>query len=318
MRVMERIVFLDRKTLRAELPVPRFAHQWKEYELTRAADVAERLIDATMAITNKVPLREATLKGLRSLRLIAVAATGVDGVDLDYCRANGIAVCNIPNYTRNSVPEHVFMGLLALRRNLFNLRSAMRGGAWPKSDMFTVLDFPLHGIAGTTMGIIGYGALGKEVEKRALAFGMKVLIAERKHAETLREGRTPFKDVLQQSDVITLHCPLAADTRNLIGSMELTQMKPHTILINVARGGLVDETALAQALRSKLLGGAFIDVLRDEPPPADHPLLTLDLSNLLITPHVGWASGEALRTLADSLINNLEAFVAGIPKNLVT
>ncbi len=314
---MERIVFLDRKTYRIEFPVPRFAHQWKDYDLTRPAEIAERIHDATIVITNKVQLREVALKSAPALRLIAVAATGVDCVDLNYCRQNNIAVCNVPHYTRNSVPEHVFMGLLALRRNLFNIRSAMCAGAWPKSDMFTVLDYPLHGIAGTTLGLIGYGTLGKEVEKRALAFGMKILIAERKHADTIRAGRTSFETVLKESDVISLHCPLSAETRHLIGSTELTKMKPHTILINLARGGIVDEDALAQALRTKLLGGAFLDVLRDEPPPANHPLLNLDLPNLLITPHLAWASGEALRTMADTVVNNLEAFVAGIPKNLV-
>jgi glycerate dehydrogenase len=315
---MERIVFLDRRTLRVSLRPPRIKHQWQEYDNTPREKVRERLEDATIAITNKVLLREQDLHDLRSLRFIAVAATGVDCVDLDYCRQHKIAVSNIPHYTRHSVPEHVFALILALKRSLIPYHLAVRNGRWQRSEDFFFLDYPIQALHGTTLGIIGYGELGQAVEKIGQAFGMEVLIAERKHALEIRPGRVPFKDVLHRSDVITLHTPLSADTRNLIGSTELTAMQSHTLLINVARGGLVDELALAHALRTRLIGGAAVDVLNEEPPKADNPLLELDLPNLIVTPHVGWASEEALKIMAEQLIDNIESFVSGSPKNLVS
>jgi glycerate dehydrogenase len=315
---VERIVFLDRKTCPVPFKIPRFLHQWQDHELTPKSEIAERLRDATIAITNKVPLRANDLIPLRSLRCIAVAATGVDIVDLAYCRENNITVCNVPAYTLHSVPEHVFMMILALRRNLFNYRRAVQAGMWQKSPMFTLMDYSIQGLAGSTLGIIGYGKLGQEVEKIGKAFGMDVLIAERKHADEVRPGRRPFNEVLGRSDVITLHAPLTAETRQLIGSTELTRMKETALLINTARGGLVDELALAHALRSKLLGGAALDVLSEEPPSDGHPLIGLDLPHLLITPHIGWASQDSLRLLADEIVSNIEAFVAGYPKNVVS
>ncbi|OGR93532.1 MAG: glycerate dehydrogenase [Elusimicrobia bacterium RIFCSPLOWO2_01_FULL_59_12] len=314
---MERIVFLDRKTCRTALRPPRFPHQWQDHDTTAPEELADRLRDATIVITNKVPLRAPQINDLRGLRLIAVAATGVDVVDLDASRRLGIAVCNLPRYTLNSVPEHVFMLMLALQRNLFNYRKAVTSGLWAKSPIFSLLDYPIHDLAGSTLGIIGYGALGQEVEKRGRAFGMDILIAERKGASPVRSGRVPFEEVLRRSDIVTLHCPLTPDTRHLIGSHELTLMKPRALLINAARGGLIDESALANALQFGLLGGAAVDVLSQEPPAADHPLPALDLPRLIITPHIGWASEEAVRTLAEELISNLEAFVAGSPKNVV-
>jgi glycerate dehydrogenase len=313
---MERIVFLDRRTCKAPLRSPRMAHEWEDFDLTRPNEIAGRIASATIAITNKVPLREADLKSAPALRLIAVAATGVDIVDVEYCTKRGISVVNVPHYTGASVPEHVFMLILALRRNLTNYSAAVDSGLWARSPMFSVLDYPVHNIAGSTLGIIGYGELGKAVEKIGKAFGMNVLIAERKHAE-LRPGRTRFEDVLGSSDVVTLHAPLNPATRKLIGSAELTRMRPNALLINTARGGLVDELALAQALRSGLIAGAGLDVLSEEPPAGPNPLLELNLSNLLITPHIGWASEEAVSQLAEQLIENIEAFVAGAPRNVV-
>ncbi len=296
---------------------PRFKHEWREYDTTTPEKTVERLLDATIAITNKVPLKERELKPLRALRLIAVAATGVDVVDLDFCRANGITVSNIPHYTQRSVPELVFLLILALRRNLINYRTAVQSGLWSKSPTFSLLDYPMHDLAGSTLGIIGYGALGRAGEKIGQAFGMNVLIAERKHALEIRPGRVPFEEVLGRSDVVTLHTPLNAETRKLIGSAELTRMKATALLINTARGGLVDETALAHVLRSGLLAGAGLDVLSQEPPPADHPLLALNLPHLILTPHIGWATEESVSRLAEELIANIEAFVAGSPKNVV-
>jgi glycerate dehydrogenase len=316
---VERIVFLDRKTLRTTLKPPRFQHEWREYETTPPEKTTERLLDATIAITNKVRLTAHELKPLRALRLIAVAATGIDVIDLDYCRQNKITVCNVPHYATASVAELTFSMILALRRNIRNYRTAVKAGLWQKSPTFALLDYPTHEIAGSTLGIIGYGEIGRAVDERAKAFGMNVLIAERKHAATIREGRTPFPEVLVRCDVLTLHAPLCAETRKLIGSTELTRMKPTALLINTSRGGLVDEQALANALEMGLLAGAGVDVLSQEPPTDDNPLLARSaMPNLMITPHIGWASEEAVRRLADQLINNIECFVGNIPKNIVS
>ncbi|MGB7924528.1 MAG: D-2-hydroxyacid dehydrogenase [Pyrinomonadaceae bacterium] len=306
---MEKIVFLDRSTLKADIRPPAFAHDWTEYAETRPAEVVERLRGATIAITNKVRLREAELSRLPELKMIAVAATGVDIIDMEYCRAHGISVSNVRNYARHSVPEHVFMLTLALRRNLISYRADVQDGAWQRATQFCLLDHDTRDLHQSTMGIIGYGALGQAVEKLALAFGMRVLISEHKGARRLRAGRTSFDETLSASDIISLHCPLTDETRLMIGMKELEKMKRHALLINTARGGLVDEEALAQGLRSGLIAGAGFDVLSVEPPRDGlNPLLALRLPNFILTPHVAWASREAMQALADQLIDNIEEF----------
>lgn len=313
---MERIVFLDRGALIADVRRPSFAHEWHEYGASEPGEVVERLRDATIAITNKVPLRAGDLRQLPQLKFIAVAATGMDNVDLDYCRAHGIGVANVRDYSVHSLPEHVMMMILALRRNLINYREDLRRGAWQRSPHFCLLDHPIHDLDRSMLGIIGYGTLGRGVEKLARAFGMKTLIAERKGAPVTRDGRTPFAEILRASDVVTLHTPLNAETRHLIGAEELAMMSRSALLINCARGGLVDEAALAAALREGRIAGAGVDVLSREPPRASHngggnPLLDPDLPNLILTPHVAWASREAMQTLADQLTANLEEAVTG-------
>jgi glycerate dehydrogenase len=315
---MERIVFLDRDTLVANVRRPAFAHDWQEYAETSAGEVVERLEAATIAITNKVPLRESVVARLPALRFIAVSATGVDIVDLDACRRLGIAVANVRNYAPHSVPEHVFALILALRRNLFSYRAKIQSGAWQRANTFCLLDYPIRELHESTLGIVGHGALGHAVEKLALAFGMRVLISEHKDAHIVRPGRKSFEDVLRSSDILTLHCPLTPATRNLIDTEELRKMQPHALLINTARGGLVNETALADALKSGSIAGAGFDVLSVEPPREGNPLLDLNLPNFILTPHIAWASREAMQTLADQLISNIEAFVEGRPQNLVT
>ena len=305
---MEKIVFLDRSTLQADLRRPSFAHEWIDYAETRPREVVERLKDATIAITNKVPLREAELSRLPDLKLIAVAATGLDIIDLEYARARGITVSNVRNYARHAVPEHVFMLVLALRRNLLGYREDILGGAWQRSTQFCLLNRDIHDLHGSTMGIIGYGALGQAVEKLALAFGMRVLISEHKDASTIRSGRTSFAETLRASDILSLHCPLTEATRHMIGAAEMQKMKPHALLINTARGGLVDEQALAEGLQSGLIAGAGFDVLSHEPPREGNPLLNLNLPNFILTPHVAWASREAMQALADQLVDNIEEF----------
>ena len=314
---MHRIVFLDRETLRADVRRPRFEHEWVEHAATRGDEVVERLRGADIAVTNKVPLREAALAQLPALKLIAVAATGHNVVDVECCRRRGVAVANVPAYANRSVPEHVFALVLALRRKIVEYQRDVRGGAWQRARQFCLLNRPISELCGSTLGIVGYGELGRGVERIARGFGMRVLVAEHKGARVTRAGRVPFDEVLRASDVLTLHVPLTDETRNMIGVGDLAAMKSSALLINTARGGVVDEAALAEALRAGTIGGAGVDVLTEEPPRAGNPLLADDLPNLIVTPHVAWASAEAMQALADQLIDNIEAFVRGEPKNLV-
>ena len=277
----------------------------------------ERLNGATIAICNKVQLRGDALSQLPKLQLIGVAATGVDNVDLAYCRSHNIAVCNTRGYAVNSLPEHALMLMLALRRNLIAYRADIKAGRWHEARQFCLLDHPIADLKGSTLGVVGFGTLGRSMAQLGRAIGMEVIVAERKNAPAVRPDRVSFADVLRVSDVISLHCPLTEETKNLIGADELQQMKPGAILINTARGGLIDDRSLLDALQSGRLAGAGIDVLRNEPPREGNPLLDLDLPNLIVTPHNAWASRQAMQTLADQLIDNLEGFVAGEPQNLV-
>ncbi len=312
--VQHAIVFLDRELVGANVRKPDFPHSYKEYQSTwTPEEIVDRLKDATIAIINKVPMRADTLKQLPKLKLIAVAATGTDVVDKAYCKANGITVVNIRNYAFNTVPEHVLALMFALRRNLPAYIEDVRNGRWGKVDQFCFFDHPIRDIAGSTMGIVGYGAIGKEVGKRAEALGMRVL----PYDVMPQPGLVDFDTLLTESDVITLHMPLTPGTKNMFGAAELKKMKPTAILINTARGGLVDEAALAEALKAGTIAGAGFDVLTKEPPKEGNILLDLKLPNLIVTPHVAWASVEAMQILADQLIDNVEAFVAGKPQNVV-
>jgi glycerate dehydrogenase len=312
--VQHAIVFLDRESVDAKVRKPNFPHSYREYQSTWSpGDVVERLKDATIAIINKVPMRAETLKQLPKLKLIAVAATGTDVVDKAYCKQNGIAVVNIRNYAFNTVPEHVLALMFALRRNLPAYIDDVRAGRWNKSQQFCFFDHPIRDIAGSTIGIVGYGAIGREVGKRAAALGMRVL----PYDVVPQSSLVDFETLVKESDVITLHMPLTPETKNMFGAKQLKMMKPTAILINTARGGLVDEAALAEALKNGTIAGAGFDVLTVEPPKDGNILLDLKLPNLIITPHVAWASQEAMQILADQLIDNVEAFVAGKPQNLV-
>ena len=311
------IVFLERNTFNVPFRKPAFDHEWIEFGETSPGEVVDRLDRATIAICNKVALRAEALSQLPDLRLIAVAATGVDNVDLEFCRSHNIAVCNTRGYAVNSLPEHALMLMLALRRNLVAYRDDVKNGHWHEARQFCLLEHPIADLKGSTLGIVGFGTLGKSMAQLGRAIGMDVVVAERKNATTVREGRVPFEELLQRSDVISLHCPLTEETKNLIGAGELGQMKRSCVLINTARGGLIDDHALLTALREGRIAGAGIDVLRNEPPREGNPLLDFDLPNLIVTPHNAWASRQAMQTLADQLIDNLEAFVRGEPRNLV-
>lgn len=307
------IVFLDRETLSATLRQPAFPHRYVEHAATRPDQVVERLKDATIAIVNKVPLEAAALARLPRLRLIAVAATGTNNVDKEFCRQHGITVVNIREYAFNTVPEHVLALMFALRRSLIAYRDDVRRGAWQRARQFCFISHPIRDLAGSTIGIVGFGAIGRAVARRAEALGMRVLATDM----VAQPGLVDLATLLRESDVVTLHVPLTRTTRNMIGAAELALMRPDSILINTARGGLVDEHALARALREGRIAGAGIDVLTVEPPRDGNVLLELDLPNLIVTPHIAWASREAIQVLADQLVDNLEAFAAGTPKNVV-
>ena len=315
--MVEHVVFLERGAIEATVRRPSFAHTWAEHDRVAAAEVAALLGGATIAIINKAPLPGAILPQLDRLRLVAVSATGTDNIDVAACRARGIVVSNIRNYAAHTVPEHAFALILALRRSLVAYRDDVARGLWHKSEQFCLSGHPIRDLHGSTIGIFGEGAIGQGVAQIARGFGMRVLFAD--HAPPKADGVqfTHVDTVLRESDVITLHLPLAPQTRNLIGARELASMKPGALLINTARGGLVDERALADALRKGSIGGAGFDVLSVEPPRAGNPLLELDIPNLIVTPHVAWSSREAMQALADQLIDNVEAFVQGAPRNVV-
>jgi glycerate dehydrogenase len=314
----QRIVFLDRQSLIAEMRLPSFAHDWVDHDQTSPQDVVARIRDASIVVSNKVRLPGEILAQAPSVKMIAVAATGTDIVDLPYCREHGIVVSNIRGYAVHTLPEHVFMMMLALRRNLLGWREDVRAGLWQQADQFCLFTRPINDLYGSTLGLVGYGTLGNRVKKLAEAFGMQVLVSEHKGAATTREGHTPFDTVLREADAISLHTPLTPQTRHMIGAREFALMKPSAILINTARGNLVDEAALLEALTSGRIAGAGFDVLSVEPPREGNPLLELELPNFILTPHVAWSSREAMQTLADQLVDNIEAFVAGAPNNVVT
>lgn len=312
-----RIVFLERESIRGTFRQPDFPHDYDEYPLSAAEDVTARVREASIVITNKVVLRGELLATLPKLKMIACAATGTDNVDLAWCREHGIVVSNIRGYAVNTVPEHVIALAMALRRNLLAYRRDVRDGQWQRSPNFCFFDHPIRDLHGATLGLIGRGSLGEGVARLAEAFGMRVLWAGRKGAEKVGPGRTAFAELLRQSDVVSLHCPLNDATRGLIGEAELRLMKPEAILINTARGGIVDEAALVRALKENWIGGAGFDVLSKEPPREGNPLLELDQPNFILTPHVAWASAGAMQALLDQLTGNLEAFARGEPRNRV-
>ncbi|MGY3238517.1 glycerate dehydrogenase [Bradyrhizobium sp. USDA 4472] len=317
---LAKIVFLDRDTMPSQVNLRPFAfpHDLREFSATKPDEIGDRVADAHIIITNKVPLSAATVARARNLKLVAVAATGTDIVDLSACAARDITVSNIRNYATNTVPEHTFALLLALRRSLVAYRDSVRSGRWSASGQFCYFDHPIRDLAGSVLGIIGDGALGRAVADIGRAFGMRVLFSSYKGISGMGPLYTPFEDVLRMSDVITLHAPLTSATRNMIAAPEFALMDRRPLLINTARGGLVDEAALAEALRCGHIAGAGFDVATVEPPPDDHPLVRLtDLPNFILTPHVAWASREAVQSLADQLVDNIEAFWSGRLKNVV-
>ncbi|MGU7769133.1 D-2-hydroxyacid dehydrogenase [Burkholderia sp. MR1-5-21] len=315
------IVFLDRATLSPHTvlkPFP-FPHELRTFERSAPSDVAARIRDADVVIVNKVRLDAAALAGATRLRLVAIAATGTDNVDLHACAARGIVVSNIRGYAARTVPEHTFALIFALRRSLVAYRDAVRAGRWLDSGQFCFFDFPIRDLAGSTLGIVGDGVLGRAVAGIARALDMRVLFAAHGAHTDPQAGYAPLDTLLQQCDVLSLHCPLTPATRHLVDAAAFARMARRPLVINTARGGLVDEAALVDALRSGQIAGAGFDVVTEEPLPAAHPFhAILSHPGFILTPHVGWASDEAMQALADQLVDNVAAFHDGAPSNVVT
>ena len=304
-------VFLDLASIdRGDLELTRLRSacaSWDLHLATGAGRVAERIRTARVVVTNKVVLDEALIRNAASLRLVCVAATGTDNVDLDAAAALRIEVRNVPGYATPSVVQHVFALILGHFTRLADNRASVARGDWSRSPQFCLLEHPSEEVAGRSLGIIGLGELGGSVARVARCLGMEVLVARRPGGDS-RPGRLPLMELLPQVDVLSLHCPLTPETRHLIGPAELARMKPDALLVNTARGGLIDEEALATALRAGRIGGAALDVLSQEPPPPDHLLLASDIPNLTLTPHVAWASRAARQRLLDAVAANIQDF----------
>lgn len=321
MKHSKRAVFLDHASLDlGDLDLQPLRQAFGELVLhpgSQPYEVAQRLQGAQVAISNKVPLDAATLAACPELKLILLSATGTNNVDLAAARQHGITVCNCQGYGTPSVAQHTLLLLLALATRLPDYQQAVRGGAWQKATQFCLLDFPIIELEGKTLGLLGHGELGGAVARLAEAFGMRVLLGALP-GRPPRADRVPLDELLPQVDALTLHCPLTEQTRNLIGKAELARMKPTALLINTARGGLVDEQALADTLRAGHLGGAAFDVLTEEPPRQGNPLLAGDIPRLIITPHNAWGSREARQRIVGQLSENAAAFFAGMPQRVVS
>lgn len=288
---------------------------WEFYPHTEASQLASRLQGAEVVVSNKVMLTREVLAAADKLRLICVAATGTNNVDLDAARELGIAVTNVRAYGTASVAQHVFALILSLCRQIPAYQQAVRQGRWQQSKFFCLLDFPIEELTGNVLGIVGYGELGQAVARTAACFDMEVRIAQR-NADDTRPGRIPLEALLAEVDVLSLHSPLTEENRGMIGETQLRLMKPSAILINAARGGLVDETALARALQEGWIAGAGVDVLEQEPPDGSSPLLA-DIPNLILTPHVAWASRPARQRLLNQVIDIIRNYRTGTIRNRI-
>ncbi|WP_339667997.1 D-2-hydroxyacid dehydrogenase [Dasania marina] len=308
-------VILDFDTLAADdLQLSNLMQQlddWAIYPSTTPEQLMERIADVEVVLSNKVKLNAETIKQNSQLKLIVAMATGTDHIAVAEATAQGIVVCNARAYSTASVAQHTLTLMLALSTRLLDYHAAVQRGDWSKNNFFCLLDYPIQELAGKTLGLIGYGNLAKKVAAMAQAFDMEILIAESLTGRQNQTGRLPLNSLLAQADIVSLHCPLSEHTRNLIGAEQLALMKPTALLINTARGGIVDEQALAQALTAGTIAGAAMDVLATEPPPADSILLQKEIPNLIITPHSAWASQGSRQRLVDQLAAIISAFKKG-------
>lgn len=316
---MATVVCLERDSLGPQFKLPQLSHQheWRDYPTTDPEQVVVRLRDADVVVVNKLILNDQLLVQLPKLKLIAVSATGINNIDLGAASRLGIKVCNVQGYAGPSVAEHTFMLLLALKRNLISYRQSILNGRWQESEQFCYTDYSIQNIQGQTLGIIGSGHLGQHVATIANAFGMNVQFAARP-GQKAEQGKLLFEEVLHKSDVISIHCPLNEQTRNLIDYEQFELMTPNTILINTARGGIVNEKALLEALQQHKIAGAGFDVSQHEPPLESSLLLeAAQMENFLLTPHVAWASDQSRQHLIDQLIKNIQMFLDGQPQHIL-
>jgi glycerate dehydrogenase len=296
---------IDTRVLDALLDVTYHSH-------TPPAEASVRLSGCEVVLLNKAHLNAPAIAGADALRLVVLAATGTDNVDLEAARRAGVAVANIRNYCTTSVVQHVLALILALTQHPHRYAALVRAGAWARSHSFALFEYPIRELAGRTLGIVGYGTLGQAVAQAGRCLGMEILVGARRGTGTaIGVDRVPFESLLAEADIVSLHCPLTPATRNLIGTAELARMRPDALLINTARGALIDSQALLAALRAGRLGGAGIDVLPTEPPGADDPLVAVELPNLIVTPHIAWASHEARQRALDQVADNVRSFLAG-------
>ncbi len=315
------IVFLDRDSLPPQIVVrtPDIEHNWQDYPNTEPDEVIRRLATADIAIINKVVLDKDIINNLPRLKMIAAAATGTDMIDIKACAKKGVVVSNIRNYATTSVPEHTFALILALRRQLKAFELDIKNGLWQKSPTFCLFTREILDLKDSTLGIIGQGSIGKSVAQIAIGFGMRVIFSELKNKAPRNDDYVSFDDLLNMADIISLHCPLNTETRNLFGKTEFSKMKSSAILINTARGGIVNEKDLAAAITNKDIAGAGFDVLTKEPPAAENVLVKLtENPRFILSPHTAWASNQAMQALANQLIDNIEAFATGEPQNMVS
>ncbi|RON09258.1 glycerate dehydrogenase [Pseudomonas brassicacearum] len=316
-----RAVFLDHSSLDlGDLDLSGLQQCFDDLQLrslTTPENIVERLQGASVAISNKVLLNAETLKACPELKLILIAATGTNNVDLAAARAQGITVSNCQGYGTPSVAQHTIMLLLNLATRLSDYQKAVGEGRWQQAKQFCLLDFPIVELEGKTLGLLGHGELGGAVARLAEAFGMRVLLGQLP-GRPARADRLPLDELLPQIDALTLHCPLNEHTRHFIGARELALLKPGAFVVNTARGGLIDEQALADALRSGHLGGAATDVLSVEPPTAGNPLLAGDIPRLIVTPHNAWGSREARQRIVGQLTENAQGFFSGTALRVVS
>ena len=317
---MRKIVVLDRDTYAPEIDThgPNIEHEWIVYGATAPEQILERTQGAHIVITNKVPMRAETLAQLPDLRMISVSATGFDVIDTVACEERGITVSNVRGYAVHTLPEHTFALILSLRRQIIGYRQDVIEGKWQASGQFCFHTHPMKDLHGSTLGIIGEGNLGQSVAELGKAFGMRVLFAAHKGVEGLGPLYTPFQQVMEESDVISLHCPLTPHTRNVLAMPDFRQMKRQPIIVNTSRGGLVHEGDLVQALNEGLIAGFGFDVLTKEPPAQDNPILSvLERPNVIVTPHMAWASHEAQVECWRQTVANIENFTSGAASNVV-
>jgi len=323
--------FLDYKTVDPSdldlSPLRKIAPNLILYDKTAADEVNKRIQDAEIIIINKTKLDAAALYQAKKVKLICLVATGTDNVDLVAAKEQGVTVCNIKNYCTDSVAQHVVLSILALSHHFNEYQLSLKQGLWQKSEQFCLLEYPITELSAKTLGIVGLGVLGTAVANLAVSFGMRILVAESFRPENGMTNdaqqkpefkRVPFQDLVSQSDVISLHCPLTPETKNLFDLKTFKSMKKNALLINTARGGLINDEALLHALENGSIAGAALDVLDREPPATDHPLLTSGLPNLIVTPHIAWAAKEARQRALDEIAKNIACYLKGEPRNVVT